>query len=263
MLQNIRLLIEYDGTPYSGWQMQKTLPSVQGELTTALRRLTGEPQLSLSCAGRTDAGVHAYGQVANFHTHYRLEARRYATALNRFLPPSIRIHTAVAVPDAFDARFSAASKRYRYRLYEGLNPLALDCHRAWHVRRSLNLQRLQAAAQQLVGEHDFNAFRSSHCDAEHAVRRIHSVEVAQMPRPPIGRFVDITFHANAFCRHMCRILAGTLMEIAAGSRPPGGVLEALQQRQRQAAGVTAPPWGLTLLEVLYAPDATQLQAKQA
>ena len=257
MLQNICLLIEYDGTPYSGWQMQKTLPSVQGELTAALRRLTGEPQLNLSCAGRTDAGVHAYGQVANFHTCYRLEARRYATALNRFLPPTIRIHRSEALPAAFDARFSAAAKRYRYRLYEGLNPLALDRHRAWHVRRSLNVERLQAAAQTLVGEHDFNAFRSSHCDADHAVRRIFSVEVAQMLRPPIGRFVDITFHANAFCRHMCRILAGTLMEVGAGMRSVGSVEEALRVRQRQAAGVTAPPWGLTLLEVLYAPEATQ------
>ncbi len=255
MPQTIRLLIEYDGTPYSGWQEQASLPSLQGTITAALRQLTGEATLRLDCAGRTDAGVHAFGQVASFSTAYPMQPQRFATALNHALPDSIAIHRSEAVPAGFSARFDAASKRYRYRLYCGRNPLALDRRRAWHVRRHLDLNRLQMAAEQLVGEHDFNAFRSSKCDADHAIRRIFSVGVSSQPRPPIGTYVDLLFHANAYCRHMCRIMAGTLMEVGAGLRPADSIASLLQVRQRAAAGVTAPPWGLTLEEVIYPPAA--------
>ncbi len=249
--QNICLLIEYDGTPYNGWQIQQSLPSVQGELTQVLRHLTGESELSLSCAGRTDAGVHAFAQVANFLTFFPMEARRYTPALNRFLPDSIRIHRSQAMPGHFDARFAARSKRYRYRIYEGPHPLAVDRRRAWHVKRSLDLTLLRQAADMLLGEQDFNAFRSSQCDAAHAVRRMMAVTIATCDRPPLGRFVDITFHADAYCRHMCRIFAGTLVEIATGQKPLRAMVTALERKERSAAGVTAPPWGLTLLEVLY------------
>ena len=251
MPQNIRLLVEYDGTPYVGWQLQDGLPTVQGELLTALRSITGEADLQLNVAGRTDAGVHAYGQVVSFLTRYPKEPRRLAPALNFYLPSTIRIHRAEGVPDDFDARRSAKGKRYRYRVYSGPHPLAVERDRVWHVRRHLNLDAMRQAAAHLIGELDFESFRSSHCDAAHAVRTMFAIPVEVQPRPPVGSLVDITFHANAFCRHMCRILAGTLVEVGAGKRTPADVAHVLARQERAAAGITAPPAGLTLLEVFY------------
>lgn len=257
MKQNIRLLIEYDGTEYVGWQRQTNLRSVQGEIEAALGRITQQaPEtLGLTCAGRTDAGVHALGQVANFYTHKTLEPKRFATALNFWLPESIRIHRADGVAEDFDARRSAVSKRYRYRVYVGPHPLALDGRRAWHIHRLPMLDAMREAAQHLVGEHDFESFRSSHCDALHARRHMYEIDITTSQRPPLGQFVDITLHADAFCRHMCRILAGSLVQVGRGRKSVGWIRETLDKKLRSEAGVTAPPWGLTMLEVLY-PDAS-------
>ena len=249
--RNIRFLIEYDGTPYAGWQLQPGLATVQGTIQEVLAQITREPDALLHCAGRTDAGVHAYGQVAHFFTDYRPEARRLAPALNRFLPESIRIHRAEEMPFAFDSRHDARGKRYRYRVYEGPHTPALDKFRAWHVRRHINVDHVRAAASFLVGELDFESYRSAHCQAAHAVRTMHSITVTEEIRPPVGRIIDITFHANAFCRHMCRILAGTLVEAGTGERTVQSVQDTLDQRNRCRGGVTAPPWGLTMLEVFY------------
>lgn len=251
MLQNIRLLVEYDGTPYVGWQRQQGLPSIQGTLEEALASVVGPLEFPLSCAGRTDAGVHAYGQVVNFRTHHPKEPRRYAPALNFFLPDSIRIHLAEGAPLGFDARQSARSKRYRYRVYEGPHPLAIDMRRAWHVRRRLDLDAMRRAADMLLGERDFESFRSAHCDAAHAIRTMHAITITAEERLPMGKFVDIVFHANAFCRHMCRILAGTITEVGFGQRTLRDVQRALEVKERASAGITAPPWGLTMLQVLY------------
>lgn len=253
MMQNIRLLIEYDGTDYVGWQRQTGLKSVQGEIEAALGRITQQvPEtLRLTCAGRTDAGVHAFGQVANFRTHKMLEPRRFATALNFWLPEGIRIHQADGVPDDFDARRSALSKRYRYRIYVGPHPLAIDGRRAWHIHRLPKLEAMREAAQLLVGAHDFESFRSSHCDAQHAHRHMYAIDIETAPRLPMGEFVDITLHADAFCRHMCRILVGSLVEVGRGRQRVAWIQETLNKKIRSAAGVTAPPWGLTMLQVHY------------
>lgn len=251
--QNIRLLIEYDGSDFAGWQMQEGLPTIQGSLCHALQRVTGDAEASVGAAGRTDAGVHAFGQVANFLTKSPMEARRFAPGLNFYLPPTIRVHRSEAVPKSFDARRNSSSKRYRYRIYEGPHPPALHRRRAWHVRRRIDPLAMQRAAQHLLGEQDFESFRSAQCDAAHAVRTFFSVDVVATPRPPVGQMVDIVFHANAFCRHMCRILAGTLLEVGIGQRRPEDVRTILDARDRRQGGVTAPPWGLTLVEVLY-PD---------
>jgi tRNA pseudouridine38-40 synthase len=248
--RNIRLLLEYDGTRYVGWQLQDNGESIQGHLLLALEALTGE-RPTLHVAGRTDAGVHALGQVASFVTQSPIPTPSFAPALNTKLPDDISVHCSDEVPPDFDARHSAHSKRYRYRVYQAREPAALENGRAWHVRRRIDLTRMRAAAQLLVGEHDFEAFRSAHCDAAHARRRMHSIDIGSTTRPPVGLHVDITFHANAYCRHMCRILAGTLVEVGTGQRAVDSVAAALAGRARELAGVTAPPGGLTLLEVLY------------
>lgn len=248
--RNIRLLIEYEGTRYVGWQAQENGPSIQAEIVRAIAAISRE-SATLHVAGRTDAGVHALAQVANFRTESRIPAERFAPALNSVLPDDVSIHRSDEVPLAFDARHSARGKRYRYRVYHARQPASLESARAWYVRRPLVLEPMREAASMLVGELDFEAFRSAHCDAAHARRHMHSITVEAQPRPPVGTTVDITFHANAFCRHMCRIIAGTLVEVGTGQRPAASVREALEKRQRALAGITAPAHGLTLLEVLY------------
>lgn len=248
--RNLRLLIEYDGAGFLGWQEQADGPSIQGSLNQALLRLTGAPA-TLRAAGRTDAGVHARGQVASFLTDSRIAAERFAPGLNAYLPAGITVHTATEVPLSFDARRDSRSKRYRYRLYVAPLPAALERGRAWHLRGPLDLEAMRAAAALLLGEQDFNAFRSAQCDAPHARREMLAIDVSATPRPPAGLRVELTFHANAFCRHMCRILTGTLVEVGQGRRTVENVALVLAGRDRTKAGVTAPPNGLTLLEVLY------------
>jgi tRNA pseudouridine38-40 synthase len=211
---------------------------------------------TLHAAGRTDTGVHAIGQVANFTARTNIVDWKFARGINNFLPKDISIHHSVEVPLNFSSRFNSTSKHYRYRVYHGPQPSALDYGRAWWLLSPVNMKLLEEAASLLVGQHDFNAFRSAHCDADHAIREIYSIQIDQVPRPPLGYYVDIVFHANAFCRHMCRILAGTIVETALGKLELKNIEEALEKKDREYAGVTAPPGGLTLLEVVY-PQAKQ------
>jgi tRNA pseudouridine38-40 synthase len=249
-VRNIRIVVEYDGRAYVGWQVQDSGPSIQGELQKALASLTGETP-HIQAAGRTDAGVHALAQVANFHTSSRIPADRFAAALNSKLPADICVHRAEKAPDDFDARHSAHSKRYRYRIYQGEQRAALESGRAWHVRPTLDLEAMRAGAAHLLGEKDFESFRSAQCDAEHGVRMMYSIDIARIERPPAGSLVDLTFHANAFCRHMVRIMTGTLVEVGLGKRPADEIARLLTARDRRQAGITAPAEGLTLLEVIY------------
>jgi len=248
--RNIRLLLEYNGTPYVGWQLQENGRSVQGELLRAVTVITGA-HATLNVAGRTDAGVHAIGQVVSFRTRHRISIDSVAPALTSVLPRDITVHRAEEAPPEFDARHSAHSKRYRYRVYQAAQPAALDWTRSWYRRRPLDVEAMRAAASLLLGERDFESFRSAHCDAAHAFRRMFSIDITETPRPPLGSYVDLTFHANAYCRHMVRILSGTLVGVGMGKRAPGDMSAILAARDRRAAGVTAPPQGLTLLEVLY------------
>jgi tRNA pseudouridine38-40 synthase len=250
-IRNIKLLLEYDGTPYMGWQHQTGFDTVQTQLETALASVVGQ-HVPVQVAGRTDAGVHALGQVVNFKTTYRLEPHRYAPALNRYLPNSISVHVSEEVPLDFDARRSARSKKYRYRVYQARQRAAHETTLAWYLpKRLLDVEQMRLASQCLIGELDFESFRSAHCDASHAIRTMHSIDITATPRPPCGRYTDIVFHANAFCRHMCRILAGTLVEVGAGIRSVESVQEALLLRKRTSSGMTAPACGLTLLEIFY------------
>jgi tRNA pseudouridine38-40 synthase len=248
--RNIRILVEYDGSGYLGWQTQLEGPSIQSTLTDALFAVTGERPV-IEAAGRTDAGVHAQAQVVCFQVESAIAAERFAPALNAHLPEAISVHLSEEVPLSFSARHDSTSKRYRYRIYNARQPAALEALRAWHIRQQLDLDAMRAAAKHLVGELDFESFRSAQCDAEHARREMFSIVIDETPRGPVGRYVDITFHANAFCRHMCRILAGTLTEVGRKRTSPDAVLQIRDARDRTKAGVTAPPWGLTLLQVIY------------
>ena len=252
----IRLLLEYDGSKLMGWQRQLGLPTVQGALEAALGTVTGETveALDVRCAGRTDAGVHALGQVVTFHTLSPKEPRRFAPALNHFLPETIRVHRAEAAPKGFSARHHSSGKTYRYCVYVGPHPSALLAHRAWHVRRRLALPAMQEAALRLTGSHDFESFRSAHCDAPHARRQLHDIAVALQEPWGQGEIVTITLRGDAFCRHMCRIIAGTLVEVGAGLRRPEQMTEVLAARSRSQAGETAPGHGLTLMHVAYPPE---------
>jgi tRNA pseudouridine38-40 synthase len=248
--RNIKLLIEYLGSRFIGWQRQRgPLLSVEGKILQAITSISGE-NLHVNVAGRTDTGVHAIGQIANFITYSPMDGRRWAPALNHYLPVDISIHLSQDVPLQFNAKRDSLSKRYRYRFYNASQAAALE-YNAWHIRSPIDIDRIKRARQCLLGEHDFNAFRSAHCDASHAFRDMLSIDVERVPRPPLGHYVDITFHANAYCRHMCRILAGTLLEIGLGRRSEESLKECLKSRQREQAGQTAEAKGLTLMEVLY------------
>ena len=155
------------------------------------------------------------------------------------------------MPLAFDARHDSLRKRYRYRVLANRHRRALEERYAWHVRKPLDIAAMREAALHFVGEHDFNAFRSTDCDAPHARRHMIAVDIEVVPRPSLGEIVEIHFHANAYCRYMCRILAGTLVEVGEGIRTPKNVAEVLESRDRRLAGVTAPPHGLTLMQVFY------------
>ncbi len=248
--RNIRVVVEYDGSRYLGWQAQADGPSIQTALADALFAITGE-RPHVEAAGRTDAGVHAIAQVVCFKVDSLIPAERFAPALNAHLPEDITVHGSEEVPLAFSARHDSTGKRYRYRIYNARQPAGLEALRAWHVRQPLDLEAMRTAATHLVGELDFESFRSAQCDAEHARRAMFAITIEATPRPPVGRYVDITFHANAFCRHMCRILAGTLTEVGRKRYTPDDVRTILEARDRTRAGITAPPWGLTLLEVQY------------
>lgn len=249
-LRNIRIVVEYDGTRYLGWQTQSDGATIQGELTRAVTAITGQ-RPHIQAAGRTDAGVHALAQVANFHVHSVIPAERFAPALNANLPDDITVHASAEVDTAFNARHGSLSKLYRYRVYNAKEPAALEVTRAWHVRFPLDIAAMREGALHLLGETDFESFRSAQCDAEHARREMLAIAITATERPPIGRYVDIVFHANAFCRHMCRILAGTLTEVGLGRRRADDIAAIRDARDRSRAGITAPAAGLTLLQIEY------------
>jgi tRNA pseudouridine38-40 synthase len=248
--RNIRLLLEYDGARYYGWQLQDGRPTIQGALLDACEKMIGE-RPNTRVAGRTDARVHAIGQVVNFRTKSAIPAYRFAPGLNNFLPDDISVHEAMEVPLEFDARNDSKSKWYGYRVYFGPQPAALESERAWQLREPLDLEAMRRASRCLIGHLDFNAFRSVHCDSAHAKRQMYTITIDPYARPPRGEHVQILFHANAYCRHMCRILAGTLVEVGRGQRTVDSVAAALESRDRTQAGMTAPAYGLTLLEFIY------------
>lgn len=244
-MRNIRLTLEYDGTAYAGWQVQANGPTVQGALEEGLARLL-KHTVRVTASGRTDAGVHALGQAANFRTEARIPLRGVLLGLNALLPRDIAVRRAEEVPADFDSRRCAKEKTYQYFLYVGDAPSAFGRRTSWRVPPPLDLGAMERAAAHLVGTHDFGAFRAAGCDAPHAVRAVHEVRVT-----PRGEYLEVSVRGTAFLRHMVRIIVGTLVEVGQGRRSPASVAELLDCGDRARAGVTAPPQGLFLAEVRY------------
>ena len=244
---NIKLTLEYDGTNYHGWQSQagSGRPTIQETLEQAIAAFTKE-QVTTHSSGRTDAGVHALGHVANFLTEKQLPVDAWMPALNHLLPPDIRIVSSEEVGPSFHARFSATGKRYKYLILNRPAPSALERNRAWHINRKLNIKAMKNAAEYFVGKHDFSAFRGSGCNAKNPVRTLVSLAVKRQ-----DAFVEIWFEADAFLQYMARNIAGTLAEVGLGRFTPADVEGMLKSRDRTLAGRTAPANGLYLMEVFY------------
>jgi tRNA pseudouridine38-40 synthase len=245
--RTIKLVLEYDGTDLCGWQRQDNGPSVQQHLEEALAKMTGGP-VAVIGASRTDAGVHALGQVAGFVTEAAIPLDGFRMGLNSLLPPAIAVVSAEEAAEGFHARFSARGKRYRYSILTRSSRAPLMRHRVWHKGGArLDIAAMREAASALPGERDWSAFRAAGCTARTAIRR---VDAALLLEPEPHR-IDIEVRGNAFLRNMVRILVGTLVDVGLGKIAPAQVSEIVDSRDRTRAGPTAPAHGLTLVEVMY------------
>ncbi len=242
----VKLVLEYDGTRYVGWQVQPNGPSVQAEVERALATLRKSP-CRVTAAGRTDAGVHARGQVVSFAEERPLPLAAYVKGMNALLPADVAVRAASVEPDGFDARRSARGKRYRYVIENGDTRAPLGRLQAWQLFGRLDVAAMREAAVHLVGRHDFAAFQAADCACGHAVREVRRLEVLGEP----GARIELVFEATAFVKHMVRNVVGTLVEVGQGKRAPGSLPALLAGRDRRAAGATAPPQGLCLEEVFY------------
>lgn len=242
----IALGIEYDGSDFAGWQLQEEgVRTVQGVLEQALSSVADHP-VRVACAGRTDAGVHATAQVVHFDSEAQRSARAWTYGANANLPKRVCVQWAWPVGDDFHARFSALRRRYRYVIFNReVRPTFLAWRVAWDYR-PLDAARMQEAAQALVGEHDFSAYRAVACQAKSPVRTVYELAVHRD-----RDLVILDLEANAFLHHMVRNIAGVLMTIGAGERPPSWAREVLEARDRTLGGVTAPACGLYLTAVTY------------
>jgi tRNA pseudouridine38-40 synthase len=252
-VRHICLVVEYDGTALCGWQRQANGPTVQGHLEAALGKLLAH-EARVVGASRTDAGVHARGQVASFRTERPIPVHGIRRGLNSLLPPAIAIADAAEVPDDFHPRFSATGKHYRYLVLTRRERSPRLRDRAWHRPGALDLAAMRQAGAALIGEHDFAAFRAAGCTARRTVRRIDeiAIDVAIDPAEPGSPgLLAFDVRGNAFLRNMVRIVVGTLVEVGAGRRPVEQVSEILASRDRTRAGITAPPQGLELVSVRY------------
>ncbi len=256
-LRNIKLTIQYDGTGFLGWQVQPQGPTIQGELEKALRRITGVKTV-LTGSGRTDAGVHALGQVANFRTDSKIPVEGLLKGLNSLLPPSIAVVKAEEVPLEFHSIRDSLLKEYRYHLIISSFPQPLWNKRAWVLSHPLDIASMQQAAGIFKGTHDFTSFRASGSEARTSVRTVYRCEISRCghsPFPPSGGIhFDINVAADGFLRYMVRNMVGILVEIGKGARSPMDVNRILEARNRSAAGRTAPPEGLYLVKVAYRED---------
>jgi len=249
----IALGIEYDGTAYNGWQRQLTGDGVQECVERALSKVANEP-VEIICAGRTDTGVHASGQVVHFDTNSERSSRGWLLGANSDLPADVNVTWVQPVSDDFHARFSAIVRTYRYLILNRFERSALHRDRAWWVYDQLDIERMQKAAKSLLGEHDFSGYRAAACQASTPVRNISHLALAQR-----GPWIELEVTANAFLQHMVRNIMGTLVMIGRGDESPGWAAKILESRDRKKGGIAAPPHGLTLVSVAY-PDEFDLPA---
>ena len=244
-MRRIKLIVAYDGTEYSGWQIQPEAPTIEMYLDKAIHELTGE-NVHVTGASRTDASVHAYGNVAVFDTESTIPGDRFTFALNRFLPDSIVIQDSWEVAGDFHPRHCNTRKTYEYRILNTAVPLPQKRNFTWHVAGSIDIEKMREAAAYIVGEHDFKSFCCVRTQAESTVRTIYSLEVLQE-----GNEIIIRIKGNGFLYNMVRIITGTLIQVGKERFEPEYVKQMLEAKDRTVAGQTAPPQGLTLVGIEY------------
>jgi tRNA pseudouridine38-40 synthase len=249
-MRNLKIVIQYDGSRYLGWQRQKEEDperprTIQGKLEQVLSRMTGE-KIEVLGACRTDAGVHAEAQVANFLTASTLSLQEVRAYLTRYLPEDIAVTAADQVDARFHARYRARRKRYVYRIWTAPHPPVFQRRYCLHLPEALDLEAMRRAAGLLAGKHDFRSFTTLRTKTKSTVRTLHALEVRER-----DGWVELHFEAEGFLHNMARILTGTLLEVGAGRLPAEAMESILEARERSAAGPLAPPQGLCLLEVLY------------
>jgi tRNA pseudouridine38-40 synthase len=241
----MKVVLEYDGSGFAGWQQQAHGRTVEAEVKRALRKVTAAEH-KVYAAGRTDAGAHAEGQVVSFETQSRITPQRLMAALNAHLPKDVSVLSAEEAPNGFHARYSARWRRYRYRYLDRRARPALERGRCWHIGGPLDVEAMSAAAKALVGKHDWTGYCSASEPPSGRVREMRSAKVARR-----GDFVELELVAEGFLRGLARSIAGALAEVGRGRKPPEWVGEVLRARDRRLAPRTAPAGGLTLMEVIY------------
>jgi tRNA pseudouridine38-40 synthase len=255
-MKKIKLLLEYDGTAYQGWQVQKNRLTIQGIIEDRILKITDE-QSRIIGASRTDAGVHALGQVAVFRTESRLDPETIKRALNAMLPQDIRVLDASEIDDSFNPRDSAVKKSYFYIIANQRESSAFIYRYAWLVQQQLNLKSMIDAAQILIGEHDFSSFRGTGSSTKNSVREVSSLSIERFEKLDFmtasldGKFIKLRIEANGFLRHMVRNIVGTLVEMGRGRFTADRIKEILESRDRKLAGPTAPASGLFLERIMY------------
>lgn len=245
-MANFRIILQYEGTKYQGWQRQdSTENTIQGKLERLLSKMCDE-KIEIQGSGRTDAGVHAYGQVANFRCSKDFSCEQIMEYMNRYLPEDIGVIRVDQVSERFHSRLNAKGKVYRYRVMTGTIPHVFDRKFVYEHPEGLDVEAMREAAKAFVGSHDFKAFTSTKRGKKSTVRRIESIQIEQM-----GDEIRFTYKGDGFLYHMVRILTGTLLEVGEGKRSPQDMESVLQSKERENAGFLAPAKGLALLEVFY------------
>lgn len=244
-MANYKLKIQYDGTSYSGWQIQPDVETIEGIITDAIEQIFHK-KVKIIGASRTDAGVHARGQVANFHTTEDIDKDTLKRGVNAIIPGSISIQNTEKAEDDFHARFSSKGKIYQYYIWNRDYKTPFYSRYSWQIRRSLDIDAMKTASHFIKGEKDFSSFRASDCDAKSPVRQIDLFEIKKEEG-----FVKCTIQGSGFLKHMVRNIVGTLVEIGSGKMKPADMVRILEARDRTTAGPTAPPMGLVLVKVKY------------
>lgn len=246
VLRNIKLTIEYDGSRYRGWQrLNDSENTIQGKIESVLRIMTQE-KIELIGSGRTDAGAHAFNQVASFKTNSDMKIQSIKSYCNQYLPEDIVIKAVEEEDEKFHARYNATSKKYMYRIWRSESPTPFHRKYTYHMARKLDMKAMKKATSFLIGEHDFQAFSSVKSKKKSTLRKIFSIEIIEK-----GEELKIIFHGNGFLHNMVRILVGTIIEIGEGKRLPESIPEILVSKDRAMAGETSPAQGLFLADVYY------------
>ncbi len=245
-MRNVKLTIEYDGSNYFGWQVQENLPTIQGKLKEAIRTITGE-DVKITGASRTDAGVHALGQVANFLTGSNMDCSRMRRALNALLPHDIKVTNVEDVEMDFDSRRNARGKLYLYRIFNRDTPSPFEYRRSWFIRGEVDVESMRRASRYLIGTHDFSAFSKS--DRKRKTTPIRTIKSIDIERK--GNVITFSFLGESFLRHMVRVIVATLVEVGMGRLNPEDVKVILSSKDRRFAPFLAKPYGLYLVKVFY------------